>query len=113
MELELQPETEFIEVKSPIDRFREEWARESLKKGFFFQRSLILKNPDLVQYAELAGPNGWKQPLRFGLQGLLIAAFFISALSWLITKDEGKYADWIAAVAAHRDSELKTQQAVI
>jgi len=113
MELELQPETEFIEVKSPIDRFRDEWAQESLKKGFFFQRNIILKNPDLVQYAELARPKDWKEPLKFGVQGLLLAAFFISLLSWWITKDEGIYADRIEAVIASRDSELKTQQGVI
>ena len=113
MELELQPETEFIEVKSPIDRFRDAWAQESLKKGFFFQRNIILKNPDLVQYAELARPRGWKEPLKFGVQGLLVAAFFISLLSWWITKDEGIYADRIEAVIANRESELKTQQGVI
>ena len=111
--MELQAEAEFIEVKSPIDRFREQWATEAPKGGFFGQRKFILKHPDLVQYAELAGAKGWAQPLAFALKGMLLAAFLISAFSWLVTRDEGKYADWIAGVRAELESEMKTERAVI
>lgn len=111
--MELQTEVEFIEVKSPIDRFREHWTQEAGKGGFFRQRKFILKNPDLVQYAELAGAKGWAQPLAFALKGLLLAALLISAFSWLVTRDEGKYAEWIASVRAELESEMKTERAVI
>lgn len=114
MEIEqLQAEAEFIEVKSPIDRFREQWAADAPKGGFFGQRSFILKHPSLVQYAELAGAKGWSQPLAFALKGLLIATLCISAFSWLVTRNGGKYADWIAGVQTELESEMKTQRAVI
>lgn len=111
--MEVETQVEFIEVKSPIDRFREQWSTETGKGGFFQQRKFILEHPDLVQYAELAGAKGWSQPLGFALKGLLIAALVISAFSWLVTRDEGKYAVWIAGVRAELESELKTERAVI
>ncbi|HEY6350941.1 MAG TPA: hypothetical protein VI636_16180 [Candidatus Angelobacter sp.] len=111
--MELQTEVEFIEVKSPIDRFREQWNAETGPGSFFRQRKFILKHPDLVQYAELAGARGWAQPLAFALKSLLLAAFLLSAFSWLVTRDEGKYADWIAGVRAELESEMKTERAVI
>lgn len=110
---QLQAEVEFIEVKSPIDRFREHWAADAPRGGFFRQRAFILKHPDLVQYAELAGARGWSQPLAFALKGLLIATFCISAFSWLVTRNGGKYADWIAGVQADLESQMKTERAVI
>jgi hypothetical protein len=111
--MEVQSEAEFIEVKSPIDRFKEEWARQDGKTAFSRQRKLILQTPDLVPYAELARVKGWKQPLMFALQGLFLAAFLLSAFSWLMTRDEGDYADQIARVQAELESQLKTEQAVI
>ncbi|HEY6250864.1 MAG TPA: hypothetical protein VI685_12965 [Candidatus Angelobacter sp.] len=111
--MELQTEAEFIEVKSPIDRFREQWNAETGTGGFFRQRTFILKHPELVQYAELAGAKGWSQPLAFALKGLLLAALVISAFSWLVTRNGGKYADWIASVRTELESEMKTERAVI
>ena len=113
MELELQSEIEFIEVKSPIDRFKEQWAKQTGGISFFRQRDVILQNPDLVQYAEFAGAKGWAQPLAFALKGLFVAALVLSAFSWLITKDEGKSADLIAATQAELESQLKTEQGII
>ncbi len=110
--MEVQGQAEFIEVKSPIDRFKEEWAKLS-GKALFRQRKLVLQNPDLVQYAELARIQGWKQPLMFALQGLLLATFFLSAFGWLITRDEGRHADRIARVQDELASQLKTDEAVI
>ena len=112
MEYQLQEE-QFIEVKSPIDRLKERWAAQSSSIGFLRQRSLIQQNPELVQYAELARIKGWSQPLMFALQGLLLAAVFLSGMNWLITKDRGKQADEIAAVKADLDIEMKRQQGVI
>jgi hypothetical protein len=111
--MEVQAETEFIEVKSPIDRFKEEWGKLPGKSAFLRQHKFILKNSDLVQYAELARTAGWKQPLLFALQGLLLAAFLLSGLSWLMTRDEGKQADEIAQVQADLESQIKTQQGLI
>lgn len=111
--MEIQTEAEFIEVKSPIDRFKEEWPKLSASTAFSRQRKFLLQNPDLVQYAELARVNGWKQPLLFALKGLLLAAFLLSAFSWLITHDEGKSADDIAKVHAELESQLRTEQGVM
>lgn len=111
--MEVQTQAEFIEVKSPIDRFKEEWANLSGKAAFLRQRTFLLQSPDLVQYTELARPKGWKQPLMFALQALLLAAFFLSAFSWLMTRDEGKTADEIEQVRAELDSQLKTEQGMI
>ena len=111
--METQTEAEFIEVKSPIDRFKEEWPKLSASTVFSRQRKFLLQNPDLVQYAELARVNGWKQPLMFALQGLLLAAFLLSVFSWLITRDEGKSADDIAKVQADLESQLRTEQGVM
>jgi len=111
--MESQTTAEFIEVKSPIDRFKEAWAGLSGKTALLRQRKLVLQSPDLVQYAELARPRGWMQPLTFALLTLLLAAFVLSGLSWLITRDEGKTADEIEQVRAELDSQLKTEQATI
>jgi hypothetical protein len=111
--MEIQTETEFIEVKSPIDRFKEQWANQPGKLNFFRQRDFILGNVDLVQYAELAAAKGWTQPLRFSLVGLLLAAFVLSTLSWMVTRDEGTQADQIASVRAELESEIKTEQGAI
>lgn len=111
--MEVQAQSEFIEVKSPIDRFREEWARPTGKTVFFREREFVLQNPDLVQYAELARPKGWTQPLMFALQGFLLAAFLLSAFSWLMTRDEGQQADEIEKVRAELESQVKTEKAVI
>jgi hypothetical protein len=111
--MEFHNQSEFIEVKSPIDRFKEEWAQMSGNKAFFRQRTFVLQSPDLVQYAELARAKGWIQPLRFALQALLLAAFFVSAFSWLCTHDGGKTEDEIAKVQAELDAQLKTAQANI
>jgi len=111
--MEPQTQAEFIEVKSPIDRFKEEWARETGGVALLRQRKFVLRSPDLVQYAELARPQGWKQPLPFALLTLLLGAFVLSGLSWLITRDEGKTADEIEQVRAELDSQLKTQQDTI
>jgi hypothetical protein len=111
--MEPQTAAEFIEVKSPIDRFKEEWAGLSGKTSLLRQRNFVLRSPDLVQYAELARPRGWMQPLTFALVTLLLAAFVLSGLSWLITRDEGKTADEIEQVRAELDSQLKTEQAAI
>lgn len=111
--MEVQAQAEFIEVKSPIDRFREVWTTLPGKSALLRQRKLLLHSPDLVQYAELARIQGWKQPLMFGLQGLLLAALFLSAFSWLMTHDGGTYADEIAKVQAELDSQLHTEKVVI
>jgi len=111
--VEIQTQTEFIEVQSPIDRYKAQWANETGTIGFLRQRRFMLQNPDLVQYAELGRTRGWAQPLRFAVQGLLLSAFFLSALSWLITSSEGTYADRIAAVRAELESEIRTEQGVI
>jgi hypothetical protein len=110
--MEIQAQAEFIEVKSPIDRFRDEWAKLP-GKAFLRQRKLLLQGPELVQYAELARVRGWKPPLAFALQGLLLAAFLLSFFSWVITRDEGHYADEIVKVQAELESQLKTEEAVI
>lgn len=111
--MDAQAQAEFIEVKSPIDRFREVWTTLPGKSALLRQRKLLLQSPDLVQYAELARIQGWKQPLMFGLQGLLLAAFFLSTFSWLMTHDEGTYADEITKVQAELDSQLHTEKVVI
>lgn len=111
--MEIQTESEFIEVKSPIDRFKEEWTKLSATTVFSRQRKFFIQNPDLVQYGELARVNGWKQPLMFALRGLLVYAFLLSAFSWLITRDEGKSADDIAKVRTELESQLRTEQGVM
>jgi hypothetical protein len=111
MELQIQPD--FIEVKSPIDRFKEQWAQQPGAINILRQRNAILRNPELVQYADLAGIKGWTQPLFFALQGLVLTAFLISALSWWFSHDRGKQADEILAIQADLQSEAKTNQGVI
>lgn len=109
----LQTEAEFIEVKSPIDRFREQWAQQPGALGLVRQRNVILQNPELVQYADLTVIKGWIQPLFFALQGLVIAALLISAASWWYSHDHLTQADEIVAVQADLQSEAKTNQGVI
>lgn len=110
--MEIQTEAEFIEVQSPIDRCKQ-WADQTGRVNFWRQRNFLLQSPDLVQYVELTRTRGWTPPLRFGLVGLLLAALFLSALSWLITSGEGTYSDQIAVVRAEMESEIKTEQGVI
>ena len=98
--MEFQVETEFLEVKSPIDRFRQQWEHQPGALPFLKQRNVILQNPDLIQYAELARVKGWTQPLIFALQGLLVIAVIVSALNWWITRERGAQADAIAAIRA-------------
>lgn len=109
----LQAESEFIEVKSPIDRFKDQWAQQPGGIGLLRQRNVILQNPELVQYADLTVIKGWIQPLVFALQGLVIAALMISAASWWHSHDRGKQADEIVAVQADLQSEARTNQGVI
>jgi hypothetical protein len=111
MELELQPE--LIEVKSPIDRFKEQLAQQPGVAGFLRQRNLVLQHPELVQYADLARAKGWTQPLGFALQGLVLSAFLLSGLNWWISHDHRQQAGEIAAVRAELESSDKTQQAVV
>ena len=111
--MEIPAQAEFIEVQSPIDRCKGQWAQQGGATSFFKQRNFLLESPDLVQYAEFAHTRGWAHPLRFGVQGLLLAALFLSALSWLITSGEGIYAERIAAVRADMESEIKTAQGMI
>src|SRR5438270_3816202 len=105
-------EEQFIEVKSPIDRLREQWTAQS-GANFLRQIKLVQQEPELVQYAELARLPGWTQPLMFALQGLLLVAVLLSGLNWLITKDNGRQADEIAAVKADLEVEMKRLQGVI
>jgi len=105
-------EEQFIEVKSPIDRLRDQWTAES-GAPFLRQFKLIQQNPELIQYVELARLPGWSQPLMFALKGLLLAAVLLCGLNWLITKDKGKQADDIAVVKADLDVEMKRLEGVI
>lgn len=111
--MEVQAESEFIEVKSPIDRFKEEWGRPPDGMSFFHQRRFMLQNPDLVQYAEFAGPKAWIQPLTFATLALLLTAFVLSGLGWLVARDQGSRADEILGVRAELESQLRTEQAVV
>ena len=111
MELQIQPD--FIEVKSPIDRFREQWTQQPGAISLLRQRNVILQHPELVQYAEFGGIKGWMQPLLFGLLGIVLMAFVISAGSWWLSHDRGKQADDIVAVQADVQSEARTNQGVI
>lgn len=106
-------EPEVIEVKSPIDQFREQWTVLPGPLPFLRQRTLLREHPELVPYAELARAKGWAQPLAFALQGLVVTAFLISALSWLITRDRGVEADQIAALHADVDAEMNRLEGVI
>ena len=105
-------EEQFIEVKSPIDRLREQWMSQS-GASFLRQIKLVQQYPELIQYAELARLQGWTQPLMFALQALLLIAVLLSGLNWLITRDNGKQADEIAAVRADLETEMKRLQGVI
>jgi hypothetical protein len=109
----LQAESEFIEVKSPIDRFREQWTQQPGAIGLLRQRTVILQNPELVQYADLTVIKGWIQPLMFALQGLVIAALMICAVNWWYSHGRGKQAAEIVAVQADLQSDARTNQGVI
>ena len=111
--MEFQVETEFLEVKSPIDRFKQQWEHQPGALPFLKQRNVILQNPDLIQYAELARVKGWAQPLIFALQGLMVVAVIVSALNWWTTRERGAQADAIAAIQADLDQEMKRQQGVM
>jgi hypothetical protein len=111
MQVELQPE--LIEVKSPIDQFKEKLAQQPGRTAFLRQRNLILQYPELIQYADLARTTGWLQPLWFALQALVVTAFLLSGLSWWISHDRGKQTSEIAAVRADLETSLKANQGVI
>jgi hypothetical protein len=106
-------ENELIEVKSPIDRFKETWAKLPDKPAFLRQRKLAIQNPDLLQYAELSPPKGWTPPLLFALIVLFFPALLLSGLNWMVTRDGGKPAAEIEKLRTELDSQVKTEQAVI
>src|SRR5947209_3518320 len=106
-------ESELIEVRSPIDRFKEQWEKQPGALKFLRQVSVINQNPQSVQYAGLAALQGWAEPLVFGLQGLLLISLLLSLTNWLITKDKGKQADQIALLQRDLETEIKRQEGVI
>lgn len=112
MQSEVQVE-EFIEVRSPIDRLRERWAAQQDPVSFLRQVKLLQENPELVQYAELAGLRGWMQPLMFAATGILLASLLLSGLNWMWIKDSGRQADEVAAVKADVVTEMKRLDGVI
>ncbi|HWZ45443.1 MAG TPA: hypothetical protein VNW97_18350 [Candidatus Saccharimonadales bacterium] len=89
---------EVVAVRTPVERFRDQWAAQSAPVSFLRQYGFIQRNPDLLPYAEQARIKGWAQPLIFALQGLVLTAFLLSAANWLITRDRGPQADEIAAL---------------
>lgn len=111
--METPIESEFIEVKSPIDRFKEQWEKQPGAINFLRQVSLINQSPQSVQYAGLTTLKGWAEPLVFGLLGLLLFSFILSLTNWLITKDKGKQADQITLLQHEMEAEMKRQEGVI
>lgn len=112
MEYQVQDE-QFIEVKSPIDRLRDQWKATDGPVGFVRQIKLLQQNPELIQYAEFARLRGWSQPLLFVAQGVLLGAVLLTGLNWMLTKDKGKQAEEIAAIKADVETELKRQDGII
>ncbi|HLJ86467.1 MAG TPA: hypothetical protein VKZ53_06565 [Candidatus Angelobacter sp.] len=110
--MEYQAEQEFIEVRSPIDRFKELWGQQSGPINFLRQCNLVVQNAELLQYAEFARIRGWTQPLMFALQGLVLTAFLMSAMNLWLTRDRGKQIDQIAALHVDLQAEIKRQQEV-
>ncbi|MBZ5524588.1 MAG: hypothetical protein LAP21_20300 [Acidobacteriia bacterium] len=100
-------EAEAAPVKTPVERFREEWAAQSAPVNFLRQCSFVRHSPTLLPYAEPARIKGWAQPLMFALQGLVLTAFLLSAVSWLITRDRSRQADDIVALHADVAAESK------
>lgn len=113
LQMEHLTENELIEVKSPIDRFKETWAKLPDKPAFLRQRKLAIQSPDLLQYAELSPPKGWTPPLLFALIALFFPAILLSGLNWMVTRDGGKPAAEIEKLRTELDSQVKTEQAVI
>jgi hypothetical protein len=111
--METPIESEFIEVRSPIDRFKEQWEKQPGPLNFLRQVNVINQSPRSVQYAGLSALKGWAQPLVFALEGLLLAALLLSLTNWLITKDRGKQADQIAGLQHDLEAEMKRQQGVL
>ncbi len=111
--METPIESEFIEVRSPIDRFKEQWEKQPGPVNFLRQISVINQSPQSVQYASLSALKGWAQPLVFALEGLLLAALLLSLTNWLITKDRGNQADQIASSQLDLEAEMKRQQGVL
>jgi hypothetical protein len=106
-------ESELIEVRSPIDRFKEQWEKQPGSLSFLRQASLINQSPQSVQYAGLSALKGWAQPLVFALEGLLLAALLLSFTNWLITRDRGNQADQIASLQHDMEAEMNRQQGVL
>ncbi|HEV3040471.1 MAG TPA: hypothetical protein VHA33_22100 [Candidatus Angelobacter sp.] len=106
-------ESEFLEVKSPIDRFKEQWEKHAGGINFLRQVRVINQNPQSIQYASLASLKGWAEPLVFGLQGLVLVSLLLSLANWLITKDRGKQADQIAVLQHEMEAEMSRQEGVI
>jgi len=111
--METPVESEFIEVKSPIDRFKEQWEKQPGAIPFLRQVSLINQNPQSLQYAGMAPLKGWTEPLMFALQGLVLVSLLLSLSNWLITRDRGERADAIAALQRDLDAETRRQGGVI
>jgi len=101
-------EEEAVVVKTPVERFREQWANQPGPGNFLRQCNVIKQNPDLLPYAEPARIKGWAQPLTFALLGLVLGAFVLSFINWLITRDQGRQAD--AIVALHADVETESRR---
>ncbi len=111
--MEIPVESEFIEVKSPIDRFKEQWEKQPGAIPFLRQISLINQNPQSLQYAGMATLKGWVEPLMFAFQGLVLVSLLLCLTNWLITRDRGKQAAQIAALQRDLDAETARQQGVI
>ncbi|HEV3315383.1 MAG TPA: hypothetical protein VG488_00390 [Candidatus Angelobacter sp.] len=111
--METPIESEFIEVRSPIDRFKEQWEKQPGSPNFLRQLKVINQSPQSLQYASLSVLKGWAQPLVFAFQGLLLAALLLSLTNWLITKDRGQQADQIASLQRDLEAETKREQGVL
>lgn len=106
-------ESEFIEVKSPIDRFKEQWEKQPGALPFLRQVSVINQNPQSLQYAGMATLKGWTEPLMFAFQGLILVSLLLSMMNWLITRDRGKQAEGIAVLQRDLDAEMRRQEGVV
>jgi hypothetical protein len=106
-------EEEVVAVTNPVERFRMQWAGQSAPLNFLRQYGFIQRNPDLLPYAEPARIKGWAQPLIFALQGLVLTAFLLSAINWLITRDRGRQAEEIAALRADVAAESNRLKGLI
>jgi hypothetical protein len=98
---------------SPVETFRVRWRQQPGAISFLRQKNMIDQHAELLPYAAVVSPQGWKSPLVFACEGLIAIALLLSLFNWYETRDRGPFQDEIVALQANVQAEEQRQQGVM